>query len=371
MKEEFGPHHPLLGEPEYFRVELEDGRIASVDYGLGYNYRAIESRVRSFTWPKAIVLLGRICGICSSAHTQAFALAFERINGLRISRREKFIRMLGAELERIHSHLLWLGLLGDSVGMDTLFTNAWETREHALNMLEIFTGKRIHYNHVSLGGVMFDIPEAMLPELKRELGALKAGFRQTRELFSSSDVLATRLEGIGKLDRSMAEELGVVGPVARATGIRTDTRLLGYHAYGDVDFEVPTRRKGDAYARAEVRLDEVGESIRLVEQLLELPRGRVRKPNLLIQSREGVAEAVVEAPRGENFHYLRAGKLAPAFLRVRPPTFANLPALSVMLKGMTMSDLPVVVNSLDPCFACLDRTVVVDRDTGKRREVSL
>jgi Ni,Fe-hydrogenase III large subunit len=369
----FGPYHPALGEPEYFRVVLEGERIASVDFELGYNYREIEERVRTFTWPKAIVLLGRICGICSSAHTQAFALAYEKINLIKVPRKARLIRVVGAELERIHSHLLWLGLLGDAAGFNTLFMLAWGAREHALNMLELVGGKRIQYNYVRYGGIHNDITPAAVSFIKKELRALKQKYADAREAFMSNEVLRGRLKGVGVLKRDKAVELGVVGPTARGCGLETDTRKdMPYSAYDELEFKIPTAKAGDAYARALVRLEEVQQSMGLIEQALSsMPIRSLPKVKPRYVSRKGEAEVAVEAPRGENFHFVRAGEKTPDFVRVRPPTFANIMAVPEMLKGGTMSDVPVVVSSIDPCFACTDRVIIVDRDHKTVKEVRL
>jgi Ni,Fe-hydrogenase III large subunit len=369
----FGPYHPALGEPEYFQVVLEGEQIVAVDFDLGYNYREIEKRVLSFTWPKAVILLGRICGICSSAHTQAFTMAFEKINGMEVPRRARLVRTLGAELERIHSHLLWLGLLGDAAGFDTLFMLSWGAREHALNMLEILSGRRIHYNYLRYGGLYRDVTRGAKSKLKKELAELREKYAGAHEAFMSNEVLESRLRGVGTLSRDKAVEFGVVGPTARGSGVDMDTRRdLPYSAYDEVDFKVPTEKAGDAYARALVRLEEVWQSISIAEQVLSsLPRKSLKPAEPVYESKKGRAAQAVEAPRGENFHFVVAGKKTPEFVRVRPPTFANIFAVTEMLKGHTMSDVPMVINSIDPCFACTDRVVVVDADERTWKEVSL
>lgn len=369
----FGPYHPALGEPEYFRVFLEGERIVDVDFDLGYNYREIEERVRSFTWPKAIVLLGRICGICSSAHTQAFTLVYEKINMVNVPRKARFVRTVGAELERIHSHLLWLGLLGDAAGFNTLFMLAWGAREHALNMLELVGGKRVQYNYIRYGGVHRDITSASAGFIRKELRELKQKYEDAQEAFMSNEVLRGRLRGVGVLTRETALDLGVVGPTARGSGIETDIRKdMPYSAYDEVDFKVPTAKAGDAYARALVRLEEIWQSISIIEQSLsKMPTGPLPSTKPRYVSRKGEATASVEAPRGENFHFVIAGTKTPRFVRVRPPTFANIIAIPNMLKGGTLSDVPVVVSSIDPCFACTDRVIVVDNDSRSVKEVRL
>ncbi len=369
----FGPYHPALGEPEYFQVVLEGERIVAVDFNLGYNYREIEKHVLSFTWPKAVVLLGRICGICSSAHTQAFTMAYEKINMIEVPRKARFIRTIGAELERIHSHLLWLGLLGDAAGFDTLFMLSWAAREHALNSLERLSGKRIHYNYLRYGGVHKDLTKSGTDFLRGELKELKKKYSDAYEAFMSNEALRGRLKGVGVLDRDKALELGVVGPTARGSGIKVDTRKdAPYSAYDEVEFRIPTAKAGDAYARALVRLEEVWQSIHIVEQSLSLmPKSKLPAAKQRYASRKGEATQVVEAPRGENFHFVVADTNTPKFIRVRPPTFANIIAVPHMLEGRTMSDVPVVISSIDPCFACTDRVVVVDLDKRTVKEVNM
>ena len=368
----FGPYHPALGEPEYFKVVLEGEKIVAVDFELGYNYREIEKKAAMFSWPKALVLLGRICGICSSAHTQAFAYSVEKINGIEIPNRAKYIRTIGAELERIHSHLLWFGLQGDQAGFDTLFMHSWGAREHALNMLEIMAGKRIHYNYMTLGGVSRDITQTIANKMKKELNNLKKKFETTREIFISNEVMKERLS-VAKLTSEKAKEFGVVGPLARGSGLKMDSRKdFPYSAYEELDFKIPTQKSGDAYARSLVRLDEVKESIQMIEQALSnLPKGRISKPELFLISKEGKALTSIEAPRGENFHFVIAGKNTPKFVRVRPPTFANLSAIPHLMKGLSLSDVPIVISSIDPCFACTDRVIVMDLDSQTIKEVEM
>lgn len=369
----FGPYHPALGEPEYFRVVLDGETIVNIDFDLGYNYREIERKVLTFTWPKAIVLLGRICGICSSAHTQAFGMAFEKINSIEVPKKAHFVRTIGAELERIHSHLLWLGLLGENAGFDTLFMKAWGTREHALNMLENISGKRIHYNYVRYGGLYRDINREKIRFLKSELSEMKKKYADTDELFRSNELMDDRLRGTGRLTKKQAKAFGVVGPTARGSGIRMDVRKdVPYSAYEEMEFKVPVEQGGDSYARAIVRLDEIWESISIIEQSISMmPKKKIEPAKPVYVSKEGEVSQVVEAPRGENFHYLKSGVQTPKFFRARPPTFANIVAVPTMLKGGTMSDVPIVISSIDPCFACTDRVIVIDRNSKTTKEVSI
>jgi Ni,Fe-hydrogenase III large subunit len=368
----FGPYHPALGEPEYFQIVTEGEEIVMVDFDLGYNYREMEKKVLSFSWPKAVTFLGRICGICSSAHTQAFTLAVESINQIEVPRRASWIRCFGAELERLTSHLMWLGLMGEMAGFEPLFYLSWGAREHVLNILERFGGRRLHYAYMAYGGVCRDLKRTTA--IKKELTQMKAKYKDVREATLSNEVLEQRLKGVGLLSKQTTLEYGVVGPTARGSGVDNDVRkAMPYQGYEDLDFEVPLYRDGDAYARTLIRLDEVEQSIRIVDQILsDLPKGPLSsRQGELLASKTGQAVQTVEAPRGENFHYVSAGKATPSFVRVRPPTFSNLSVIPLMLKGLSISDVPIVINSIDPCFACTDRVVVIDKNQQSIREVEM
>ncbi|HDR53742.1 MAG TPA: NADH dehydrogenase subunit [archaeon] len=367
----FGPYHPALGEPEYFQVVVDGENIVAVDFDLGYNYREMEKKVLNFIWDKATHFLGRICGICSSAHTQAFTLAVEKVNGMEVPPRAKWIRTFGAEIERISSHLLWLGLFGEMAGFEPLFYLSWGAREHALNILEKFGGRRVHYAYMAFGGVHQDLKPT--PGMEAELRGLKQKYEEIREMVMASDLLADRFRGVGVVTPQQARDYGLVGPTARGSGVNNDIRKdMPYNSYEEHDFTVPIYKGGDSYARAMVRLDEIRESIRILEQIVNgLPKGKLTSVNSFTKSRLGEATQSVEAPRGENFHFVRAGELTPQFLRVRPPTFANLSVIPEMLKGRMVSDVPVVISSIDPCFACTDRVILIDRSDKSIREVQL
>ena len=367
----FGPYHPALGEPEYFQVVTEGEIIKMVDFELGYNYREIEKKALTFAWPKAISFLGRICGICSSAHTQAFTLAMEKINSIEIPRKASWLRVFGAELERISSHLLWLGLMGEMAGFEPLFYLSWGAREHVLNIMERFGGKRVQYSYMTYGGVLHSIKDRNF--VGRELAELRKKYGEVKAMVVSNEGLASRFKGVGKISQQDVKDYGLVGPTARGSGVDMDTRKdMPYLAYEDLGFTTRVHNGGDTYSRLMVRLDEVDESISLAETIVnELPGGRLKSIEKFYKSKEGEASQAVEAPCGENFHYVVAGKLMLKFIRVRPPTFANLSVVPKMLKGMTVSDVPVIISSIDPCFACTDRVILVDEKSRTVREVQM
>lgn len=364
-----GPYHPLLKEPEHVKIFVRGENIINAELALGYNHRGIEKLFESRPYHKAIFLAERICGICSIAHASCFTNLVEKTLNVEVSERAKAIRSIAGELNRIHSHLLWFSVLMHSLGFETLFMHAMAFREPVLNALERMTGGRIHYSLYEYGGVRRDLTFKTVKEIRKTLHQLKKNTRLLFEEFNSHSILIERLKGVGKLKKEKAIELGVVGPTLRGSNVKSDLRKdEPYEAYERVDFNVITEKGSDSLARALVRFKEIEESIHIIEQLLEsLPAGPVRG-NMNIKVKPGLKECFhVEAPRGENFHYLITGKLTPERLRVRPPTYANFAALPALLKGHFIADAPAAIMSIDPCFSCTDRAVVINLNSGKKQ----
>ncbi len=366
-----GPYHPLLKEPEHLKLYVEGEKILNVEFFLGYNHRGIEKLAESRSYDKVIYLVERICGICSNTHNSAFTKAVERAAGLEPSKKAKMIRSIMSEFERIQSHLLCLAVQSNLLGFDTLFMHAMTYREDVLETVEKISGARRHYGVSEFGGVRKDITKETAEFVRKKLGMIKANTQRLYEEIMSNDPYVERLKGIGVLKKKRAEELGVVGPVARGSGLKRDIREIeGYDAYYFTDFKVVRERKGDSLSRTIVRLKEIFESIEIINQLLDLPEQDYRGKDKVVLE-EGIRSvARVEAPRGENFHYLLTGKTTPKRLRIRPPTYANFIALPEMLAGEMISDAASVVISLDPCFSCTDRACVIDVNSGEEKIIT-
>lgn len=367
VKVPLGPYHPLLKEPEHITLKVRGEKIVSVEFFLGYNHRAIEKLFESRPYDKALFLSERICGICSVAHASCYTNAIERLAGLKPSRRANALRTAVSELGRIQSHLLWLSFLFYTTGFETLFMHAMAYREKVLSIIERIAGNRIHYGFYELGGARADVTQATLNALDRTVKELKRDVKLLLDEFNSHSVLLGRLKGIGILKRQDATNLGVVGPVARASGIGLDMRKeIGYDYYPELDFKIVTSRGQDSLARTLVRFKEIFESIGMIEQLLHLPRGRVRgTTKIKIKARTEVAFSI-EAPRGELFYYIRANSNMASRARVRVPTYANFLAIPTLLQEHELADAPVAIMSIDPCFSCMDRALVVNLDTDER-----
>ncbi|HOL17435.1 MAG TPA: nickel-dependent hydrogenase large subunit, partial [Bacillota bacterium] len=270
-----GPQHPALKEPESFWFKVEGEVIVDVDIRLGYNHRGIEKACESRNYIQCLYLIERICGICSHSHTTAFAQCVEEIAGLEIPARAKYIRVIVGELERLHSHLLWLGVAGHEIGFDTLFMYSWRDREAVLDLLELITGNRVNYAINTIGGVRRDIDGPKREQILSQLDLLADRAKFYADLVTTDSTCLARLENVAKFSAEQARAFGTVGPTARASGIDLDVRRDDpYAAYGEMPFKVIISDRGDLLGRAIVRLEEIGESIKILKYALQnLPDG--------------------------------------------------------------------------------------------------
>lgn len=359
-----GPQHPALKEPESFLLSLRGERINSVNIRLGYNHRGMEKACEERTYVQDIYLVERICGICSHAHSTAFIQAVEEIAKLDVPKRAHCIRTIVAELERIHSHLLWLGVAGHEIGFDTLLMYSWRDRELVMDLLAEISGNRVNYGMNTIGGVRRDIDPAQYPAILSAVDALEERTKYYIEIAREETTLIERLSGVGVLSHDDAVRLGAVGPTARASRVDRDVRRDDpYGAYADVSFKVITDDHNDVYGRTLVRVQELMESYSIIRQLVkQMPDGpiAVKMPRKIPA---GEALSRYEAPRGEDVHYVRAnGTDKPDRVKVRAPTLANLQSVSKMLEDRYLADMPIVVAAIDPCFSCTDRMVGLRRD---------
>lgn len=368
IKIPIGPQHPALKEPESFRLTLEGERIVDADVRLGYNHRGIEKACEGQSYLQDIYLLERICGICSHSHSTCFVQAVEEVAGVEAPIRAQFIRTIIGELERVHSHLLWLGVAGHEVGFDTLFMYAWRDREAVMDILALISGNRVNYGINTIGGVRRDIDP---DEARKVLEILHLLVERTEYYIKAATGEPTfigRLSGVGKLSKEKAIELGAVGPTARGSGVDADIRRDDpYAAYGKLSFKVITDDHADVLGRTIVRVFELLESYKMLRFLIEeLPEGPITvKVPRKIPAGEAISR--YEAPRGEDIHYVRSnGTELPERVKVRAPTMANLASIREMLKGGWLADFPIVIAAIDPCFSCTDRSIqVVD---GKKSQ---
>jgi formate hydrogenlyase subunit 5 len=352
-----GPQHPALIEPEKFSLKVDGEIVKEVKPRIGYVHRGIEKAAEKLTYLKDIYLVERICGICNTCHAACFCQAVERIMGIEVPARARYLRTIVLELNRIQSHMLLLGHAGLEVGYESFFHYMWRDREIAMDIMESLTGNRVMASFATIGGVRRDLKEDMVTKMMSRLGTLRKRMPFYRDLLESDPTLKMRTKDVGVLKREDALKLCVVGPVARGSDVMMDVRKdEPYAAYDKIPFKMIHYSEGDSWARLMVRLDEIGQSIDIMESALrDLPAGpyRVRVPRIVP---EGEAISRVEAPRGELFYYVRSnGTAYPERVKVRTPTFANIPSFVRIAEGGNIADIPASFVSLDPCFSCTDR----------------
>ena len=366
IKVPFGPQHPALKEPENFTFEIDGDIVVAVKPRIGYNHRGIEKAFEQRTYIQNLYLAERICGICSDAHTTCYTQAVESLLGVEAPPRARYIRVIVAELERIHSHSLWLGIAAHEIGFDTLFFYYWRDREVVMDLLESISGNRVHYAMNTIGGVRRDISPEKVSMIKKGLDFLEERMKRYIEMMKTDQTVLKRTEGVGVLKRRDAIDLCAVGPTLRASGVKNDVRADDpYAAYDEIPFNVVTHDGGDVLSRILVRCEEILESIEITRYALDhMPKGmtRVRVP-MAVPPGETVSR--VEAPRGELIHYAKSnGTARPERYKVRSPTLGNIPALCKMLIGCHVADIPIILAGIDPCFACMDRMTFIDLSNG-------
>ncbi|MBS7604757.1 MAG: nickel-dependent hydrogenase large subunit [Candidatus Bathyarchaeia archaeon] len=367
-----GPYRPQLVEPERFELLVEGDKIIDAKMELGYMHRGIEKLFTTRTYMQNLALAERICGICSGIHTLCYAQTVERLMGVEVPERAKYLRCIYMELERLHSHYLWFGILAHSLHEHEAFAKIMGEREIIQDLFEYLTGNRINYAINTIGGVRRDITPEKAEKIRGVLRTLKPLSDYIMSLLDDNGVFTKKTKGVGVLPRDKAIEVGAVGPTLRGSGVASDIRKDDpYAAYDKLDFEVIVEKDGDVHAKALVRARETYESMKIIEQALDnLPPGDISvKPG---EPKVGEEVGRVEAPRGELIYYIRSnGTNIPERVKVRTPSYANNFAILEMLKGERLGNARTVIESIDPCFACTDRVTVVDVRTGKRRIIAL
>ena len=351
----FGPQHPVLPEPIQLDLVLEDETVVDAIPSIGFVHRGLESLVSKKDFNEMVYVVERTCGICSFMHGMGYCEAVEHMMKTEIPPRAKYLRMLWAEMSRVHSHLLWLGLYADAFGFEALFYQSWRYREKVLDMFEESTGGRCIFSVNKIGGLVKDVSADMLKSFSKRFLDLEKDVKVLAKTFLEDLTVNKRLRGTGILTKEQALEMGAVGPFLRGSGVHLDIRETGYLAYKDLDFEVITAEEGDNYARTKVRIEEIFQSISLIRQTIEkMPEGAIAAP--VKGNPDGEYAMRVEQPRGEALYYVKGnGTKYLDRVRLRTPTFANIAPMVSILKGAKLADVALYVHSIDPCISCTER----------------
>ncbi len=353
----FGPQHPVLPEPIHLDLVLEDETVVEAIPSIGFVHRGLEKLVEKKEFTEYVYVAERICGICSFMHGMGYCMSVEHIMNIQVPDRAQFLRTIWAELGRIQSHTLWLGLLADAMGFESLFMHSWRLREKILDIFDMTVGGRLIHSVCKIGGVRRDIDDEMFKKVISILDEFQNSLHDATDVFLNDKSVAYRMKGLGVLSTQAAADLGTVGPMARASGIDTDMRkVVGYAAYPYVKFEVPIAVEGDCLARTAVRIREIFESIHIIRQCIELIPADSTIDVKVTGVPNGEFFARLEQPRGEVLYYSKGnGTRFLDRMRVRTPTFANLPALLHTLPGVGLADVPMLILTIDPCISCTER----------------
>jgi ech hydrogenase subunit E len=351
----FGPQHPVLPEPIHLDLVIEDETVLEAIPSIGFIHRGLEKLVEKNEWPEMVYVIERICGICSFGHGWGYCKSVEGNMGVEAPPRAEYLRTIWHELGRIHSHLLWLGLLADGFGFESLFMHSWRIRETVLNIFEETAGGRVIFSVCKVGGVRKDISNEKLADIVKTLDGVRAETRELTDVFLEDVSVKNRLVGVGMLTERDAIDLCAVGPVARGSGVVQDVRLDGHGAYPDLDFAPCVETDGDCYARCKVRIRELFQSMDLIKEAVsKMPDGDIEIKVKGNPSGEFVGR--MEQPRGEAYYYSKGnGSKFLERMRVRTPTNANIPALVKTLQGCDLADVPMLVLTIDPCISCTER----------------
>jgi NADH-quinone oxidoreductase subunit D len=363
-----GPQHPALKEPGHFEFTVDGETVTGAAVRLGYVHRGIEKACEERNWTQNLYLFERICGICSHVHAFAYAMGVERLAGVEAPPRAQAIRELTAGLERIHSHLLWVGIAAHEAGFDTLFMYSWRDRETVMDLLECLTGNRVNYSINLLGGVKFDVDAEQIASIRKGMEFLETRTRHYLEVVTTDTAFLQRTRGVGVMSAEEVERLGVVGPTARASGVTRDIRVEApYGSYTRFPVSTVTATAGDLEAKFIVRIKELFVSYQAILAILDnLPEGdlTVRMPRK-VPAGETISR--VEAPRGELFYFIKSnGGEKPERIKVRTPSITNFSSVVQLVVGHQLADVPMILAGIDPCFSCNDRCVILRKDRGDK-----
>ncbi len=355
-----GPVHPSTHGVFRMRATLDGEVIVDLEPVFGYLHRGIEKLAEERTYTGVIPLTDRLDYIASMSNNLAYVLAVEKLAGIAVPERAEYLRVIMAELQRIAAYLVAIGaFLNECGAFFTPFLYMFREREKIIDLFEMVSGQRLLYNYMRVGGVSQDIPEEFLPALGEFLKQMPRFIDEYDRLLKQNEILLARAKGIGILTKEKAVNCSVSGPVLRASGVKWDIRKADpYSIYDRFEFEIPTGEVGDCYDRYRVRIEEMRQSLRIIEQAMEqIPSGAVKSevPHL-IRPPVGEAYAHIEAPKGElGFYLVSDNSIAPYRCHIRAPSLMNLTALREMVIGWKIQDAIIIFGSIDITVGEVDR----------------
>ena len=355
-----GPQHPSTHGVLRLRVTLDGEVVRDVEPVFGYLHRGTEKLAEERTYTQVVTLTDRLDYVASMTSNQAYVLAVEKLAGIGVPERGKYLRVIAAELQRLASHLVAMGFFLQDLGaLATPLMYGFRERERILDLFEMLCGARITYSYLRPGGVFQDAPAEFWPALKTFLREMPYYIDEYERLLAENEVLLVRTKGVGVLPVEKAINCSTSGPVLRASGVRWDIRKVDpYEVYDRLEFDVPIGANGDSYDRFMVRIQEMRQSVRILEQAVQdTPGGPVRaEVPYFLRPPPGDAYAHVESPKGELGYYLVSdGGISAYRCKIRSPSFINLTVLRDLLIGYKVADLIVIFGSIDINMGEVDR----------------
>jgi len=379
-----GPQHPATHGVLRLVLELEGETVRRALYDIGYLHTGFEKSFESKTYSQGITLTDRMDYLAPLSNNLGFCLAVEKLLDLAVPPRAQWIRVLLTELTRIQSHLVWLGSHALDLGAMSMFLYCFREREDILHLFEMVSGQRMMTSYFRVGGVALNPPLGWLKRVERFVRRFPERLEEYETLLTKNPIWLRRTVGIGKISADDGIAWGLSGPSLRASGVKWDVRKSEpYSSYDEFDFDIPTRPAGDVYARYLVRLDEIRESLKIVQQAMEgMPEGRhiADAPHIVLPDRESMKTSIealiyhfkivtegfhppvgevyraIESPRGElGFYLVSDGSPRPFRCHVRAPSFANLQALPKMVEGHLIADVVACLGSIDFILGEVDR----------------
>lgn len=379
-----GPQHPSTHGVLRLILELDGETIVRAEPDIGYLHTGIEKQCEALTYQQVVTLTDRVDYLANLSNNLCYALAVEKLLGLEIPPKAQWMRVLLAELTRISSHLVWLGTQAHDIGAMSVFLYCFREREDILRIFEMFSGQRMMTSYIRIGGLMLEPPPEWDRAVRKFIREFPSRLDEYEALLTDNPIWKERTQGIGYVPLEQLIELGATGPLLRAAGLAWDIRKAEpYSSYDQFDFEIPTRTESDVYARYQVRLEEMRQSARIVEQALDgMPEGpwKADAPGIVLPDRdkmktqmealiyhfkivtegfrvpEGEVYQAVESPRGELGYYIVSdGGTKPYRVYMRTPSFGNLQALPAMIEGGLVADVIAAMGSVDFVLGDVDR----------------
>jgi NADH-quinone oxidoreductase subunit D len=360
-----GPQHPMMPGPFRLNAKLKGETVVDSEVEMGWIHKGIEKILENKTYLQGITIVDRICYLAALTNEEAYVGCVEKLAGIEVPERAQYIRVIMEELSRIQSHLLGMGEYASFVGFVSMFMYTIKEREDVMSLMDSVTGARVTHSFLRFGGVKDDLPEGYREDVKHVFANLRKAIDSYEEMYSTDSIYKARTVGIGTLTAEVAKDIGVSGPPLRATGVAFDIRKAEpYLVYKDLDFKVCTQTAGDVFARVQVRLDEMRESMYIIEQCLDqIPSGPLfpegtaygrRSPVMRVPAGEVFHR--VEDPRGEmGFYMVSDGSDKPYRVKIRGPVYPTLQTLPPLLKGVNVADIVAIAGSMDTCTSEVDR----------------